>query len=67
MSGGTELISGILSQNNSSATVSQDLLKLVNSLIGVSIGGTSQIITLAARSRVGTADVLSTLVWREYP
>lgn len=67
MSGGTELISGILSQNNNSAFVSQDLLKLLNSLIGVSISGTSQIITLAARSRIGTADVLSTLVWREYP
>ena len=67
MSGGTELVSGILSQNASSASVSQDLLKLVNSLLGVSIGGTSQVITLAARSRIGTADVLSTLVWREYP
>ena len=67
MSGGTELVSGILSQNASSGSVSADLLKLVNSLLGVSIGGTSQIITLAARSRIGTADVLSTLVWREYP
>jgi hypothetical protein len=67
MTGGTELISGVLSQNNNSASVSQDLLKLVNSLLGVSIAGTSQVITLAGRSRIGTADVLSTLVWREYP
>lgn len=67
MTGGIELISGILSQANTSTSVSQDLLKLVNSLIGASINGTSQIITLAARSRVGSADILSSLVWREYP
>lgn len=67
LSGGTELISGLLSQNVSSASVSQDLLKLMNSLIGSGINGTSQVITLAARSRIGTADVLPALVWREYP
>lgn len=67
MTGGIELLSGILSQTNSSTSISQELLKLVNSLIGSSIGGTSQIITLAGRSRIGSADVLSSLVWREYP
>jgi len=66
-SGGTELISGFITQNVSSASVSQELLKLVNSLFGVSINNTSQIITISARSRVGNADVLSSLVWREYP
>ena len=67
MTGGIELISGVLGQSTSSAQVSSDLLKLVNSLLGVSIAGTSQIITLAARSRIGSADVLASLVWREYP
>jgi hypothetical protein len=67
MTGGTELVSGILTQNLSSAAVAADLLKLVNSLLGVSLAGTAQIITLGARSRAGTADVLSTLVWREFP
>lgn len=67
MTGGTELISGVLGQYSSSDAVSQDLLKLVNALIGASIGGTAQIITLSARSRLGTADVLSTLTWREFP
>lgn len=65
--GGTELISGFLSQNFTSAAVSQQLLSLINSLIGTSINGTSQIITLSARSRTGTADILASLIWREYP
>ncbi len=67
MTGGTELISGILGQGTNSTAISQDYLKLVNSLLGASINGTSSIITLAARSRAGSADILSTLVWREYP
>lgn len=67
MSGGTELISGILSQGSNSTSVSKEYLKLINSLLGVSLSGTPSIITLGARSRVGAADVSSTLVWREYP
>lgn len=67
MTGGTELVSGILSQNTSSGSVSQEFLKLLNSLLGVSINNTPSIITLGARSRIGSADVLATLVWREYP
>lgn len=65
--GGTELISGILGQNSNSADLSQDLLSAINSFLGVSITGTSSIISLSARSRLGTADVLSALVWKEYP
>lgn len=65
--GGTELISGILGQNSNSADLSQELLAAINSFLGVSIAGTSSIITLSARSRLGTADVLSALVWKEYP
>lgn len=67
LTGGTELISGILSQNRSSDDVSESLLKQVNTLFGTNLAGTASIITLAARSRLGTADVLSTIVWREYP
>lgn len=66
MTGGTEIISGVLSQNSSSASISEDLLRYANSILGSSIAGTNTIITLAARSRVGSADVLTTLVWREY-
>lgn len=67
MTGGTELLSGVLSQNNNSGEIVQDLLSAVNSYFGVSLAGTPTIITLAARSRAGTADVLSTVVWKEYP
>lgn len=66
-SGGIELDSGILTQSNSSGQVSQDVLKLINSYLGVSITGTPVIITLSARNRQGAADILSSLVWREYP
>ena len=66
MTGGTELISGILSNTISSADLSLELLKLTNSFLGTSIAGTPTIITLAARSRVGNADIIATLVWREY-
>lgn len=66
-SGGTEILSGILGQNSNSADLSQELLAAVNSYLGVSIAGTASIITLSARSRLGTADILSALVWKEYP
>lgn len=67
LTGGTELLSGIIAQNQGSLALSEQLLKYVNSLIGTSLAGTSTIITLAARSRTGSADILSTLTWREYP
>lgn len=67
MSGGTELVSGILGQQNSASELSQELLEQVNSFLGVSISGTARILTLAARSRAGTADILSAIVWKEYP
>ena len=67
MTGGTEILSGILAQKDSSADLSSEILKFANSFLGSSIAGVNSIITLAARSRVGSADVLSTLVWREYP
>lgn len=65
--GGTELLSGILSQNSNSGELTQDLLNAINSYLGVSLAGTSSIITLSARSRLGTANVLNTLIWKEYP
>lgn len=64
---GEELISGILSQARSSDEISENLLEQVNSLLGTSIAGDRTVITLGARSRSGTADVLSTVVWREFP
>lgn len=64
-SGGTELISGIVFQNDRD-DISTDLLKFVNSALGVSIAGTPQIITLSARSVIGNSDVIHTIVWREY-
>jgi hypothetical protein len=67
MTGGVELASGILAQNFNSGEVSQNLLESINSYLGVSLVGTPSIITLAARSRIGTADVLSTIVWKEFP
>jgi hypothetical protein len=67
MTGGIELLSGILGQQNSSSELSIETLKLINSYLGVSLAGTQQIITLAARNRTGTADVLSAISWREYP
>lgn len=66
-SGGTELISGVLGQGAASADLSQDLLMAINSFLGVSLAATSSILTLSARSRAGNADVLSTIVWKEYP
>lgn len=67
MTGGTEIISGILGQQTSSSITSLDLLKYANTFLGTAINGTTNIITIAARARAGTADVLETLVWREYP
>ena len=67
ITGGVELVSGLLSDTSSSADVSENLLKLTNSLLGVSIGNVPTVITLSARSRIGTADILSTIVWREFP
>lgn len=67
MTGGTQLLSGIVAQNTGSADISQKLLEQVNSLIGSNIAGASQVITLAAKSRATQATVSSTLTWREYP
>lgn len=67
MTGGIEVLAGILGQRNSSSELSIETLKLINSYLGVSLAGNSQIITLAARSRLGSADILSAISWREYP
>lgn len=64
-SGGTEVLTGIM--NQFSVPSDLDLLKTVNSVFGSSINNVNTIVSLVARSRLTTADILSVLVWREFP
>ena len=66
MSGGTDILSGIINQNQDSGIETSELLKQLNTLLGASISGTSDVITIAASSRTTSADVLASITWREY-
>lgn len=66
LSGGTLIETGFAKQAEQTGSASFDVMRFINSQFGVSLAGVSDVICLAASSRVGTADVLASAVWREF-
>ena len=66
LTGGTDLVSGFTSSGRDSGLESLENFKLVNTVFGATQGGVSDVIVLAASSRTTTADVWSSITWREF-
>jgi hypothetical protein len=65
LTGGTVLDIGHIAQRQSSLSVSTPSLRYLNKIFGVSLAGTSDVLTIAARAQTGTADFIGSCTWRE--
>lgn len=63
--GGTILDTGFIGQNQTSEVSSALLFEKIKTLMGTNLAGTSDIMTITARSLATTADVLAAVTWRE--
>ena len=66
LSGGTDLDAGFVSVSGNTGSESADIFRIINNLLGVSLAGTSDVLTLAAVSRNSPADVWAAVTWREF-
>jgi hypothetical protein len=66
MTGGTLLDAGFCRQGENNEVSSANILRQISTFLGSTIGGTADILTVAALTRTGTADVLGSITWREF-